>query len=335
MQGKIFIIAEAGVNHNGDLNLAQKLIDAAVEAGADAVKFQCFKADRLVTRDAAKAAYQTANLGGAGLSQHQMLKALELRDDDFRILKEDCDRKKICFLATPFDEEAVDLLEPLVDRYKISSGDCTNLPFLQVVAKKGKPVILSTGMSSLDEVRQAVKALEGVETTLLHCTTNYPCPPKEANLRAMLTLKKEFGLPVGFSDHTEGIEIAVAAAALGATVIEKHFTLDKKMKGPDHRASLEPNELKEMIHAIRTVEAALGDGIKRPQSSELEIRRQAARSLVAARDLKAGEILREEDFVCKRPGTGIPPDQSGKVIGKRLKKPLKRDDLITFEVLEG
>lgn len=331
----IFIIAEAGVNHNGDLNLARKLIDAAVEAGADAVKFQCFRADCLVTRDAPKAAYQTANLGDTDLSQYRMLQELELGDNDFRILKEDCDQKKIRFLVTPFDEGAVDLLEPLVDRYKISSGDCTNLPFLRTIAKKGKPVILSTGMSSLGEVRQAVKALEGVDITLLHCTTNYPCPPEEVNLRAMLTLKKEFGLSVGYSDHTEGIEIAVAAAAMGAEVIEKHFTLDRKMKGPDHRASLEPDELREMVRAIRKVSLVLGDGEKKPQPSELEIKKQAGRSLVASRDLLAGEILRETDFICKRPGTGIPPDQSERVIGKRLKRSLKRDETITFEVLEG
>lgn len=333
-EGGIFIIAEAGVNHNGDVVLARKLIDAAVAAGADAVKFQSFRADSLVTQQALKAEYQTRNLGDSQLSQYEMLKALELKPEDFIFLKEYCDKKGILFMATPFDHESVDFLEGLVDRYKVSSGDCTNLPLLRQIASKKKQVILSTGMADLKEVRLAVETLKDCAPTLLHCTTNYPCPMEEVNLKAMFTLKKEFGLPVGYSDHTNGIEIAIAAAALGAIVIEKHFTLDRAMKGPDHRASLEPDDLGRMVASIRNLEKAMGDGIKAPRESELAIRNQARRSLVASRDLSSGTVLKKEDLDIKRPGTGIPPEKIDLVIGRRTKRDLTKDELLSLEALE-
>jgi len=329
---KVLIIAEAGVNHNGDIRIARRMISAAVKAGANAIKFQVFHAENLVTPSAPKAHYQRK---GTGLkeSQFKMLKKLELSHDDFISLKRECDRKKILFMATPFDEESADFLEPLVDRYKISSGDLTNTPFLRHVAGKTKPVILSTGMATLAEIREAVEILQEIPLTLLHCTTNYPCPMEEANLRAIQTLEKEFGLPVGYSDHTAGIEAAIAAAALGACVIEKHFTLDRKMKGPDHKASLEPDELTRMVASIRNVEKALGDGVKKPLPSELKIAKQARRSLAFARDLTAGSILTEEDLVAKRPGTGLPPGKRDQVVGRRITRNVSKDELVSKEVV--
>lgn len=330
---QVFIIAEAGVNHNGDLHLARQLIDAAQAARADAVKFQLFHTEDLVTITAPKAAYQTADLSDPS-SQYDMLKRLELSHQDCLALKKYCDQREIRFLATPFDTRSVDFLEPLVDRYKVASGDCSNLPLLHHIAQKQKPVILSTGMCTLNEVRSAVEVLEGCPITLLHCTTSYPCPPEAVNLRAMTTLAREFGLPIGYSDHTEGIAVSIAATALGATVIEKHLTLDRNLPGPDHKASLEPTELKRMIQEIRRTEVALGNGVKSPQPSELEIQKQARRSLVFARNLKAGYILQEQDIATKRPGTGIPPSEIEKVIGKKLRTAVSRDTLLTFDLLE-
>lgn len=328
----VFIIAEAGVNHNGDVRIARRMIHAARKAGADAVKFQIFRAETLVTPKAPKARYQLKGTG-AKESQFKMLKKLELTHTDFLSLKKECSRKEILFMATPFDEESVDFLEPLVDRYKISSGDLTNTPLLQHMARKGKPVILSTGMATMEEIQEAMDVLEGAPVTLLHCTTNYPCPFDEANLRAIVTLREEFNTPVGYSDHTAGIEAAIAAVALGATVVEKHFTLDRKMKGPDYKASLEPDELEKMVASIRIIERALGDGIKKPLPSELKIAKQARRSLAFARDLTAGSILTDGDLVAKRPGTGLSPGQKDQMVGRRITRDVAKDELLSPEVV--
>lgn len=316
----VFVIAEAGVNHNGDLKLARALVDVAVEAGADAVKFQTFRADRLVTPEAPKAEYQLQNTGDTE-SQFEMLRRLELSAEAHRELQSYCHERGIIFLSTPFDEEAVDLLDEMgVAAFKISSGDLTNSPLLEQVASKGKPVILSTGMSELAELIEAVSVLNtaGCENpVLLHCVSNYPAEPAEVNLRAMQTMRSAFDVPVGFSDHTEGIDVALAAVALGACVIEKHFTLDRKLPGPDHRASLEPTELRELVRSIRRVEAALGTGRKVPAASEIETTKVARRSLVAARDIPAGSILERDMVVMRRPGTGMSPAMIETLLGRR------------------
>jgi len=340
---KVFIIAEAGVNHNGDFALACRLVDAAVQTGADAVKFQTFKAKNVVSKIAEKAEYQKKTTDEAE-SQFEMIKKLELSFEDFVKIKDYCDKKGIIFLSTSFDYESVDFLENLVPLYKIGSGEIINLPFLEHIAKKGKPIILSTGMSTLGEVEEAVKTIINVNPSffntshislftshvspliLLHCVSNYPAKYEDVNLKAMLTLKEAFKLPVGYSDHTLGIEVAVAATALGAKVIEKHFTLDRGLPGPDHKASLEPDELKAMVKAIRNIEKALGDGVKRPTQSELKVMKVARRSLVAARDIRAEEVVRESDIVTKRPGTGIPPKFKDIVIGMRPMRDIKKDE---------
>jgi len=331
---KVFIIAEAGVNHNGDIRLAHKLVDAAKEAGADAVKFQTFKAENVVSKLADKAEYQKETTNSKE-SQYEMIKKLELSFEDFVKIKDYCDKKDIIFLSTPFDYESVGFLESLVPLYKIGSGEITNLPFLEYVAKKGKPMILSTGMSTLGEVEEAVKTIINVTSslplTLLHCVSNYPAKYEDVNLKAMLTLKEVFELPVGYSDHTLGIEIAIAAVALGAKVIEKHFTLDRGLPGPDHKASLEPDELKKMVKAIRNVEKALGSGIKKPAQSELKVMKVARRSLVAARDIRAGEVIKESDILIKRPGTGILPKFKEIIIGMRLTRDVKKDNPFDWE----
>ena len=341
MNRKIFIIAEAGVNHNGDSKLAFRLVDKAKEAGADAVKFQTFKSEQLVSRNVALAQYQKDNMPEARENQYQMLKRLELSFDNFKRIKEYCGKKDIIFLSTPFDYESADFLEEIVPLYKISSGDLTNLPFLEYIARKNKPVILSTGMSTLSEVKEAVAAIQKNQKSisaspyspliLLHCTTNYPCPYAEVNLGAMQTLRDTFGLPVGYSDHTLGIEISIAAAALESTVIEKHFTLDRNMKGPDHKASIEPDELKAMVKAIRNIEESLGDGIKRQTEKELEIMGAIRKGLVAARDLKENEIIQRDMFTIKRPVYGIQPFELKKVIGLRLKRDKKEDESLVWE----
>jgi len=329
-----FIIAEAGVNHNGDIRLAHKLVDAAKEAGADAVKFQTFKAENVVSKLADKAEYQKETTNSKE-SQYEMIKKLELSFEDFVKIKDYCDKKDIIFLSTPFDYESVGFLESLVPLYKIGSGEITNLPFLEYVAKKGKPMILSTGMSTLGEVEEAVKTIINVTSslplTLLHCVSNYPAKYEDVNLKAMLTLKEVFELPVGYSDHTLGIEIAIAAVALGAKVIEKHFTLDRGLPGPDHKASLEPDELKKMVKAIRNVEKALGSGIKKPAQSELKVMKVARRSLVAARDIRAGEVIKESDILIKRPETGILPKFKEIIIGMRLTRDVKKDNPFDWE----
>lgn len=323
------IIAEAGVNHNGSLELAFKLIDAAAAAGADTVKFQTFKADKLATKDAPKAGYQTRTTAGDS-SQFTMLKKLELPDEAFGELMAYARKCGIDFLSTPFDSDSAKLLAKLGMRaFKVSSGDLTNLPFLRDLASYGLPVILSSGMATLSEIDESVSALLAAglgpdKLTILHCTTEYPAPVDEVNLRAMLTIRMAFpGLTVGYSDHTEGIHIPVASAALGAEVIEKHFTLDRSMEGPDHKASLEPDELKAMVDAVRSVEAAIGDGWKRPTVSELPNRRAARKSIVAAKNIKAGEVLSVDNLTTRRPGDGMSPMRWDDVIGTIAQRDLR------------
>lgn len=322
-----FIIAEAGVNHNGDIRLAKQLVDAAAKAGADAVKFQTFTPENLVTKEAVMAWYQKRNVGRR-TTQFAMLKKLQLYEKDFIALKTYCEKRKIIFLSTPHTEDAVDFLEPLVPAYKVGSGDLTNISFLKKIAGKKKPVILSTGMATLKEVRQGLDAVDTDNAVLLHCTTNYPCPLKEVNLKAMATLKKVFPVPIGYSDHTIGTMIPVMAVALGAQVLEKHFTLNRTMPGPDHKASLQPEELKKMIEHVRSAEQALGSSNKRPTKSEEEIKKIVRKSLVAKQDIPKGTLVTKKMLTIKRPGTGLNPVQIGKIIGMRACKNIKRDSLI-------
>lgn len=332
-----FVIAEAGVNHNGRLDLAKALIDAAVLAKADAVKFQTFRAESLVTREAPKARYQKETTD-VQESQWEMLKKLELPEAWHYELKSYCQSRGILFLSTPFDEACADLLEKVgVPLYKIPSGEITNLPFLTHVAKKQKPIILSTGMSTLAETAEAVQTIYETgnrDLVLLHCVSQYPAEPGDVNLRAMQTLAKEFQVPVGFSDHTLGIEISLAAVALGAGVIEKHFTLDKTMTGPDHRASLEPKELCELVSGIRKVEASLGHGRKEPASCERDTAEVARKSLVAARTIRKGTSITAEDIAIKRPGTGLPPVTAVQLIGTKAKRDIPSGTLLNWEMLE-
>ena len=331
-----FIIAEAGVNHNGDIEFAKKLIDVASEAGCDAVKFQTFNADNLVTKSAKKAQYQVENTGTDD-SQYAMLKKLELSYNHHVQLIEHCKSKKVLFLSTPFDEKSADMLEELgVKLFKVPSGEITNKSYLKHIARKQKPIILSTGMSTLEEVREALEWIyeEGNrQVTLLHCTSNYPTDMKDVNLRAMLTLKESFNTKVGYSDHTLGIEVSTAAVALGAEVIEKHFTLDKEMEGPDHKASADPDEIKELVKAIRNLELALGDGTKKPSESEKDVATVARKSIVAKRDIKIGEIITNDMIDIKRPGNGIPPKNLGQVLGKKAVRNIPADRLIEYEDL--
>lgn len=335
-----FIIAEAGVNHNGSVDTGTALIDAAAAAGADAVKFQTFTAATLVTQRAERAAYQQRNMGGDE-GQYAMLKRLELSHAEFAALNAHADRCGITFLSTPFDDASARfLVEELgMTPIKIPSGEVNNLPFLRYLASFRRPVILSTGMSDIDEVDQALVALReddaALPVTLLHCTTNYPCPFDEVNLRAMATLRHRFGCPVGYSDHTMGIEVPIAAAAMGATVIEKHFTLDRAAPGPDHRCSLEPDELRRMVAAIRHIETALGDGTKRPTAAETAIRSLVRRSLVARRDLPAGAMLTRADLQSKRPAGGIPPAAIDQIVGRMLCRGVRADAPLMWEDLEG
>jgi N-acetylneuraminate synthase len=330
-----FIIAEAGVNHNGNLDLAIQLIDAAVEAGADAIKFQTFKTERLVTPSAQKADYQRATTG-ASESQFAMLKRLELNIDAHRILLAHCREKRIIFMSTPFDEESADLLDELgVPIFKIASGEITNIRLLRHIARKGKPMIVSTGMSYLSEVEAAVRAIEDVgnpELILLHAVSNYPADPADINLHAMETMFKAFGTPVGYSDHTAGLEVSLAAVALGACVIEKHFTLDRSLPGPDHSASLEPAELKKLVNGIRTVESALGHGRKVPVATELSTAAAARRSLVVAFPIPAGTIITDEMLTVKRPGTGLPPGFRNYLIGRKARVDIPADILLTLDM---
>ncbi len=333
MKNKTFIIAEAGVNHNGSIEIAKKMIEVAKECGADAIKFQTFKAEKVISKYAPKAEYQKQTTGEID-SQLEMVKKLELSFDDFIVLKEYCDKLNIMFLSTPFDFESIDFLDDLgLEIFKIPSGEITNLPYLEKIGKLGKKVILSTGMADLGEIEDALDILTSCGTkkediTILHCNTEYPTPYEDVNLLAMLTIKEAFKVKVGYSDHTLGIEVPIAAVALGASVIEKHFTLDKNMEGPDHKASLEPHELKAMIDAIRNIEKSLGDGIKKPSKSELKNKDIARKSIVAKREIKKGEIFTEDNITVKRPGNGISPMRWYEVLGKVALKDYKEDELI-------
>ncbi|WP_276726017.1 N-acetylneuraminate synthase [Capnocytophaga granulosa] len=332
---RVIIIAEAGVNHNGDINKARRLIDKAVEAGVDYIKFQTFKTESCISKNAVKADYQIENTQNSSESQLEMVKKLELTFEQFVELEKYCTQKNIKFLSTGFDSESLVFLAQLgITIAKVPSGEITNLPYLRQVASLFPEVILSTGMATIDEIKDAVKVLidNGVskdKITILHCNTEYPTPMEDVNLKAMLHIQRELGLPIGYSDHTLGIEVPIAAVALGATVIEKHFTLDKTLPGPDHKASLEPNELKAMVSAIRNIEKAIGgSGLKEVSKSEEKNKPIARKSIVASTDIKKGDIFTPENLTVKRPGTGISPMQWDEVIGKTAKKDFEEDDLI-------
>ncbi|MDF2801225.1 MAG: N-acetylneuraminate synthase [Anaerocolumna sp.] len=331
MSNRVFIIAEAGVNHNGDIKLAFKLIDAAIESGVDAIKFQTFISSKVVSKFAAKADYQQ-NSKKNSQSQLDMVKKLELTFEEFKILKTYCDSKNIMFLSTPFDHESIDFLYKLgLKIFKIPSGEINNLPYLIKVGHLNKKVIISTGMSTLGEIETAVNILRengSADIAVLHCNTEYPTPMEDVNLMAMNTIKDALKVEVGYSDHTIGIEASIAAVALGAKIIEKHFTLDKNMDGPDHKASLEPHELKEMVKCIRNIETALGDGIKKPSRSEQKNINIARKSIVALCDIKEGQKFNISNLAIKRPGDGISPMKWDEVIGKMAKRDFKEDELI-------
>ena len=330
---KVFIIAEAGVNHNGSIELAKKLIDAASESGADAVKFQTFKAEKLVSKNAQKADYQKQTTD-IKESQFDMIKKLELDMDTHKELIDYCQNKDIMFLSTPFDHDSIELLSDLgLEIFKIPSGEITNLPYLRKIGKLNKKVILSTGMADIGEIEDALDILISSGTnkeniTVLHANTMYPTPMEDVNLRAMQTIASTFKVDVGYSDHTLGIEVPIAAVALGAKVIEKHFTLDRNLPGPDHKASLETDELKAMVKAIRNIEKALGNGIKKPSKSEMPNIEIARKSIVAKTTIKKGEIFTEENITIKRPGNGISPMRWDEIIGRISNKDYKEDDLI-------
>lgn len=327
---KVLIIAEAGVNHNGSLDNAKRLVDVAKDSGADIVKFQTAKLESLVTKYAPTAKYQQDNIG-RNETQREMLKRLLLSYDDFIELAQHCKKRKIEFLSTAFDIESIDFLDKMVNWWKIPSGEITNLPYLRKVALTKKKVILSTGMSTLDEVQAAINILkEGGTTdiTVLHCNTQYPTPYEDVNLKAMVKMGQKLQLPYGYSDHTEGVEVSIAAVALGATVIEKHFTLDKNMEGPDHKASLEPHELKAMVKAIRHIELSQGNGEKKPTESEKENIGVARKSIVAKKGIKKGEVFTAVNLTTKRPGTGISPMKWDEVIGKTANKDYEMDEMI-------
>ena len=333
---KTLIIAEAGVNHNGNFELAKQLVDKAVEGGADIVKFQTCKAENVISRYADKAEYQKVTTGEAD-SQLEMVRKLMLTYEEYGKLKEYCDEKGIEFLSTAFDLPSVDYLHSIgMRRWKIPSGEITNLPLLIKIAKLGEPIIMSTGMSELSEVEDAIKVLKengAGEITILHCTTEYPAPYEDVNLKAIDTMKETFGLPVGYSDHTKGLEIPVAAVARGACVIEKHFTLDRNMEGPDHKASIEPDELKQMVDMIRHVEVAIGDGIKKVSPSELKNQDIARKSIIAKTAIKAGDVFTEENITTKRPGSGINPMKWFDLLGKTAKHDYQEDYLIEEDEL--
>lgn len=332
---RTLIIAEAGVNHNGDIAMAKRLIEVAAEAGADMVKFQTFSADRLATGTAGKAEYQ-AQSTSASESQHAMLSRLELSAEMHAVLIEHCRQHGIAFFSTGFDIQSLDFLVGLgLDRIKIPSGEITNLPYLRHAGGLGKPLILSSGMASLGEIESALAVFEAAgvarnQVVVLHCNTEYPTPMSDVNLRAMQNIGKAFDVAVGYSDHTQGIEVAIAAVALGACVIEKHFTLDRSLPGPDHGASLEPDELKAMVRAIRNIEAAMGDGVKRASPSETKNKPIARKSLVANAPIRAGERFTAENITAKRPGTGISPMRWDEVIGRVASRDFAADELISL-----
>lgn len=337
---KVIIIAEAGVNHNGNIELAKKLIDVAVEAGVDYIKFQTFKSESLVSKFAEKASYQIENTKDAVESQLQMLKKLELSNSQHFELVQYCNNKNISFFSTAFDLESLSFLKELgLNIVKIPSGEITNLPYLRKAAALFKEVIISTGMSSMVEIEEALDVFlqEGIkknDITILHCNTEYPTPMSDVNLKAMLAIQKMFGVKVGYSDHTMGIEVPIAAVALGGTMIEKHFTLDRSMKGPDHAASLEPSELIQMVKSIRNIEVAMGSGLKVPSPSELKNIEIARKSIHAARDIAEGSIITEQDLVMLRPGDGISPMDMEKVIGKVANVNINEGQKIEFKFVK-
>ena len=334
MMNRTLIIAEAGVNHNGSLEMALRMVDVAATAGVDYIKFQTFKAEALVSKDAKQAEYQTKNLGGKSDSQYEMLKALELSESDHSELIDYCQQKGVSFLSTAFDMGSLDYLNTLdVPFWKISSGEITNLPYLAKIGASNKDIILSTGMADLSEIEAAINVLEknGSDRsciTILHCNTEYPTSMCDVNLKAMLTIKEAFKTKIGYSDHTLGIEVPIAAVAMGASVIEKHFTLDRNLKGPDHKASLEPDELIKMVECIRNIENAMGDGVKRPSASEIKNKIVARKSIVAACTIKKGDIFSEANLSVKRPGNGISPMLWNQMLGKIADRDYKADDLI-------
>ncbi len=332
-----FMVAEAGVNHNGDLDLAKRLVDIAADAGADAVKFQTFTSSSLVVPDAPLADYQMKS-PNAGSSQYEMLKALELGAEAHQVLADQCRRRGLLFMSTPFDEASADFLDELgVPVFKTPSPEITNLSLLAHIAAKGKPMIVSTGTANLGEVEAAVNAIKrsgNSQIVLLHCVSNYPADPSEANLRAMQTMATAFGVPVGFSDHTAGIEVALGAVALGACVIEKHFTTDCTLPGPDHIASMEPSELAALIKGIAIVSSALGDGRKEPTASEANIANTMRRSLVALNDIPAGTVLDESIIGARRPGSGLPPTMQPYLVGRRARRRIRAGEVLTLEMFE-
>ena len=330
---KVYIIAEAGVNHNGNFELAIQLIDIAKNAGVDAIKFQTAVPELVMTSNAKKAQYQE-KLTGKNETQLEMAKKIHLPLEDYKKLNNYCYEKKIQFLSTPFDYKSIECLENLdMPIYKIPSGEITHLPYLRQIAKKQKPIIMSTGMATIDEIKDAITILlsNGLtknQISLLHCTTEYPCPFNEVNLNAIKTIKETFNVPVGYSDHTEGISISLAAVAMGATIIEKHFTLDKTLPGPDHKASLAPNELKELVQGIRQIEKAMGNGIKKPSKAERKNINVARKSIVAKENIQKGEIFSEKNLICKRPGDGLSAIKWDSIIGLKSTRTYEKDNII-------
>jgi len=328
----VFVIAEAGVNHNGKLATALKLVDVAARAGADAVKFQTFNAEDVVTKGGEMAAYQKKNLGSSK-SQRDMLKTLELKESFYKPIIAQCKKKKILFLSTPHGGfKAVDFLQKLgVSAFKFGSGDITNIPLLEYAARFKKPMILGTGMSTIQEVKAAVACIKRAgnrKIAVLHCTTNYPCSLDEVNLKAMQTMMRELDVLVGYSDHTLGIQVPVMAATLGACVIEKHFTLNKNAQGPDHKASIDPNELAEIVQRVKRVKTILGSSVKKPNKSEAIMMRDVRKSIVSLRDIQKGEKFTKENIGIKRPGTGLPPKEYASILGKKAKRAIRKDSLI-------
>lgn len=333
-QKRTFIIAEIGVNHNGDINLAKKMIKSASECGVDAVKFQTYVSEELVLKNAEKADYQKKN--DSNESQFEMLKKLELSYDDFSQLKKYAQECGVLFLSSPFDRKSVDLLEKLeVSAYKLGSGELNNLELIEYVQSKNKPIILSTGLATLKEIKETYDFIKDKSNLfLLHCITGYPTSFEETNLNFIKTLQKEFEIPIGFSDHSPGIELSIAAVALGACIIEKHFTIDKNLPGPDHKASLNSTEFKAMVDAIRHVEVAMGDGTRKLSENELNIKKVARKSIVLSKNISKGMVIKKDMLTIKRPGTGIPPNHINEVVGKRVLKDLKSQTMLKWEDLE-
>jgi len=331
---RVYIIAEAGVNHNGDINLAYRLCDEAKKAGVDAVKFQTWKTENIVTKSAPLATYQENNISSKSDSQFEMLKKLELSYSEFIDIQKYCEKIGIRFLSTPDDDESLEFLSTLnLDFIKVGSGEVNNIPYLRKIGAKRQPVVLSTGMSTLGDVERAYNLLlqsGAAKVALLHCTSNYPCPMDEVNLKAMQTMQNAFKCEIGYSDHTVGIEVPVAAVAMGATIIEKHFTLDKNMEGPDHKASLDPTELRDMVTAIRNIEMALGNGIKQPNKSEAEIQKVVQKSIVASKNISKGDLFSEENLTVKRTSNGIPAHLWDMVIGSKSATDYEIDDVISI-----